>query len=116
MVLIHNEGPRLYWKLAVVEELIVGGDGLVRAANIRTSNGRTNRPIVKLYPLEVSSSGEVTPHISDYYTTQSVQPDPTSLDAVVASCRPTRASARKARERVAEWADTLLAPPEDVGN
>jgi len=36
VVLIHNEGPRLDWKLAVVEELIVGGDGLVRAANIRT--------------------------------------------------------------------------------
>ena len=51
VVLIHDKGPRLDCKLAVVEELIVGGDGLVRAANIRTSNGKTNRPIVKLFPL-----------------------------------------------------------------
>ena len=56
VVLIHNKGPRLDWKLAVVKELIVGGDGLVRAANIRTSNGKTN-----LFLLEVSSSDENTP-------------------------------------------------------
>ena len=28
----------------MVEKLIVGCDGLVRAAHIRTVNGRTNRP------------------------------------------------------------------------
>ena len=55
VVLVHNEGPRLDWRLAVVEELIVGGNGLIRTANIRMSTGRTNRPIVKLYPLEVNS-------------------------------------------------------------
>ena len=55
VVLVHNEGPRLDWRLAVVEELIVGGNGLIRTANIRMSTGRTNRPIVKLYLLEVNS-------------------------------------------------------------
>jgi len=34
VILVHNEGPRIDWKLAVVEELIIGGDDLVRAANI----------------------------------------------------------------------------------
>ena len=34
VVLVHNEGPSSTWKLAVVEDLIKGEDGLVRAANI----------------------------------------------------------------------------------
>ena len=42
----------------------IGRDGLVRAANIRTSNRKTNRPIEKLYPLEVNSLSEVTPNKS----------------------------------------------------
>ena len=55
IVQIHDDGPRLSWRLAVIEELITGNDGLVRAAIVRTSAGRTNRPIVKPYPLEVTS-------------------------------------------------------------
>ena len=54
IVLVHDDVPRLQWRLAVVEELIKGLDGIARAAKIRTSNGRTNRPIVKLFPLELS--------------------------------------------------------------
>jgi hypothetical protein len=56
VVLIHNDNPRIQWRMAVVESLITGADGLVRAVNIRTSNGRTNRPITKLYPLEVTAT------------------------------------------------------------
>ena len=43
-----------------VEELSFGGDGLVRAVNIRTSSGKTNRPITKLYPLEINSPSQAT--------------------------------------------------------
>ena len=56
IVLVHDDKPRLDWKLAVIEELLTGNDGLVRAANIRTRNYVTSRPISKLYPLEVSST------------------------------------------------------------
>jgi len=42
---LHDEGPRLNWHLAVIEELITGK---VRATSICTSIGQTNRPIVKL--------------------------------------------------------------------
>ena len=48
VVLVHDNTPQTMWKLAVIEELIRGNDGLVRAANIRTATGKT--------PLEVSSS------------------------------------------------------------
>ena len=62
IVLIHDDKqPRLNWKLAIVEGLIEGHDDLVRAANVRTNNYVTSRPIAKLYPLEVSSSQEMMP-------------------------------------------------------
>ena len=54
VVLIHNDGPRLHWKLSIVDSLIQGNDGLVRAVNVRTNNRVTSRQISRLYPLEVS--------------------------------------------------------------
>ena len=59
-MLVHDDIPRVKWRLAVVEDIIAGEDGLIRAANIRTSTGKSNRPVTKLYPLEVTAS-EPTP-------------------------------------------------------
>jgi len=42
-------------EIAVIEDL---GDGLMRAANIRIPTGRTNRPLARLVPLEISSSDQ----------------------------------------------------------
>ena len=56
VVQIHNVGPRIRWKLAVVEDVVKGNDGLIRSTKLRTNNGVKNRPIVKLYPLEVNNS------------------------------------------------------------
>ncbi|XP_069105792.1 uncharacterized protein [Argopecten irradians] len=53
IVQVHDDSPRTTWKIAVVEDLVYGRDNLVRSAVIRTSSGITNRPIIKLYPLEV---------------------------------------------------------------
>jgi len=63
VVLVHDDSPRISWKMAMIE-LIVGADGIVHVANIRTSNGKTNRTITKLYPLEVNSPTEFTPEES----------------------------------------------------
>jgi hypothetical protein len=60
VVFVHNEGPRLEWKLAVIEKLIISPDGEFRAAEIRTAGGKTTRPISKLYPLEVSETIEIS--------------------------------------------------------
>jgi len=60
VVLVHDDIRRTKWK---VEQLVQGADGHVRAANMRYEEGKkTNRPIAKFYPLEVSSSSnkEVT--------------------------------------------------------
>ena len=54
VVQIHDENSRLKWKLGIVTELYPGPDNAIRVAQLRTSSGETTRPIVKLYPLELS--------------------------------------------------------------
>ena len=53
-MLVHDDCPQINWKMAVVENLVKGNDGLVRSVSIRTKNEATNRPVSKLYPLELS--------------------------------------------------------------
>ena len=53
VVLVHDDKPRLLWKLAIVKSLIRGADEKVRSAVIQTTQGITNRAIELLYPLEV---------------------------------------------------------------
>ena len=55
-MLVHDECPRINWKLAVIEGLTTGNDGIVHSANIQTKTGVTNRPMLKLYPLEVTAN------------------------------------------------------------
>ena len=110
VVVVHNDIPRTTWKMAVIEDLIMGGDGLVRAATIRTSTGTTNRPITKLYPLELNTADEVSLGVKKGPT---VELDD-SVDSEGETIRPQRASARKATDQVKEWVRILSAPPEDV--
>ena len=65
VVLVHDDTPRLHWKLAVIKEVVKGKDGLIRSAVIRTTNGVTNRPITKLYPMEITETvaPESTPQV-----------------------------------------------------
>ncbi|XP_057379622.1 uncharacterized protein LOC130701716 [Daphnia carinata] len=90
VVLVHNEGPRIDWKLAIIEKLIVSPDGETRIAEIRTAEGKTNRPVSKLYPLEITETSEASPH----YPIQTVSSDPTP------SPRPPRQAALAAKERI----------------
>ena len=65
VVLVHSDSNRVKWNLAVVKRLNYGQDGLVRSAEIKTQNGFTNRPIARLYPLEVSSTEDNEPTLVD---------------------------------------------------
>ena len=118
VVIIHDDGPRLKWHLAVVEELQRGNDELVRSAIIRTANGITNRPITKLYPLEVNAgmdvSGKDQPVIDDEEPCTQDAPLPHATKPQLSS-RPQRSAASKARTQVSEWAK-ILRGPEDVTN
>ena len=54
----EEEKPRGFWRLARVEDLITGTDGLVRGASIKVKSGKLRRPIQLLYPLEIRSENE----------------------------------------------------------
>ena len=122
VVLVHNDGPRILWRLAVVENLIYGSDGLVRAANIRTSTGRTNRPIVRLIPLEVSVQDKDTARSDNSSlsyrdkSANSTSDSQVDVHRRVVESRPARNSAKRAREKLTQWADILSVPREDVMN
>ena len=111
VVIIHDDAPRAQWRLAIVEGLMVGSDGLARAAEIRTAGGRTNRPIARLIPLEVNVNDEA----------QDEQPEPTraihdngsNSDNNSPVERPTRQATIMARNRLKQWAE-MIAAPEDV--
>ncbi|XP_064637031.1 uncharacterized protein LOC135493556 [Lineus longissimus] len=113
VVLVHADmKKRLMWDLAVVESLITGNDGIARAANIRTKNGRTNRPITKLYPLEVQNrdnceqSSEKTVHASDK-TRDNIDNSGTLTTKTVTdnskNRRPTRESAKRTLLKILNW-------------
>ena len=116
VVIVHDDVPRLKWQLAVVKELQRGQDNAVRSAIIRTANGVTSIPIVKLYPLEVNTAPEGDSQdvsddknncAQDTFTSDSSEPQ--------LSSRPQRSAAVKARAQAADWAQILRAP-EDVVN
>jgi len=107
VVQIHVDCPRVHWRLGVIEQLNKGADGLVRSAQLRTSTGRTNRPIAKLYPLEVMVT-DTLPSRSDNLTKQR------ATRTTNESTRPVRQAAVRGREQMRVWTDALRAPPEDV--
>ena len=109
VVQVHDETKRINWRLAIIESLITGKDGLVRAANIRTSTGCTNRPIAKLYPLEVRAT--TPPEKSTTVEESSEKNDQLSRKLPP---RKTRAAAVAAKEKIKDWTSSLLRPPEDV--
>ena len=107
VVSVHDEGPRVNWRLAVitkVTKLLVGRDGLIRAAEIRTSTGTTNRPIAKLFPLEVNSTTDSIQHVLEPQRRPAQETRP-------GSTRPLRQSARRATDKMSKWIETLRAPP-----
>ena len=100
----------------MIEDTISGEDGLVRAANIRTSTGRTNRPITKLYPLEVTTTDLLLKQNSENVPASNSNSAADHLSNVTEETRPVRQAALKGRQQVQEWAKALCGPPEDAGN
>ncbi|XP_006823655.1 uncharacterized protein LOC102809203 [Saccoglossus kowalevskii] len=110
VVLVHSDNKkRTLWDLAVVESIITGNDGITRAANIRTRNGKTNRPIVKLYPIEVSTDNM---HCLDTDNIQILDTDnnrhinnsnDTRTANVISNRHPWREANIRARQRIRDW-------------
>ena len=95
VVLIHDDGPRLRWRLGLVDSLITGNDGLVRTANVQTSNQITSRLITKLYPLEVSAPTELIRTLLDLETDNPSGDDSVCESGVMEPERPPKRAAAK---------------------
>ena len=54
IVLIKDEGPRLYWKMGRVVKTHQGEDSVTRVATVKTATGESIRPITRLYALELN--------------------------------------------------------------
>ena len=100
------------WKLGVVEELISGRDGEVRAAVVQVvargrQHTRLNRPIQLLYPLEVQSEmiNDTNPHQA--IETESNDSLPVGDEEQAQPLCPRRAAAKLADKRRREWIATL---------
>ena len=104
VVLVHEDVvKRSLWKMAVVTKLLPAQDGLTRAAEIRTKNTVTTRPVSKLYPLELSETPESTP----------VEPQPRDQPHKVLGpdvqnrARPVRRTAREASDKIKTWINII---------
>ncbi|XP_068697519.1 uncharacterized protein [Montipora foliosa] len=88
VVIIQDESRnRNTWKLGIVESLITGRDGIIRAARMRAGKGVLERAVQHLYPLELSVDRA---------------PKARNLNPTVPSFRPRRAAAVVAEERIKE--------------
>ena len=122
VVIAHDDVPRVTWRLAVIEDLIVGGDGLVRAATIRTANRTTTRPITKLYPLELNEGRTLDVRTrqdendteTEGHTNATLPPVNSTTTTTTRPSRVQRAAAMRATNLMKEWASVLSEPPEDV--
>ena len=52
VIIEGHERNRNHWTIGIVESLIVGRDGVTRAAKVRTRNSTLERAIQQLYPSE----------------------------------------------------------------
>jgi len=118
LVMLHGEGrPRGFWKLAKVENLMIGSDGRIRGATVRVSSkdGTTTtlqRPLSLLYPLEINTPNESSTKDAsaanlqeDEQLTTDQLPD--MSQEVLPTRQSTRAAASKAINRVREWIAAL---------
>ena len=102
VMLVHDDCPRMNWKMAIVEGLVTGNDGRVRSATIRTRSGVTNRPVMKLYPLEVTDKTDAELIRKEKTIVESFE-SPTTV-------RPRCDAAQSATEQIAEWVECIRAP------
>ena len=98
----------------MVEELLTGNDGLIRAAKLRTASGQTNRPITRLYPLEVMADPrnveDVTEDRKSGATDGAEKKGKSDLAWTSATTRPpVRDSANRAKEQMMKWSKILSA-------
>ena len=66
MILKNDSTKRLFWKIAIVQELLTENDGKVRAAIIKTTNEQNKSQLLRrstqhLIPIEDGETEEMSP-------------------------------------------------------
>ena len=61
VIIKSDEKNCAQWKLGVVINLIIGRDGVVRGAKLRTPKSVIERPLQHLYPLELTCDMTMAP-------------------------------------------------------
>ncbi|XP_064620787.1 uncharacterized protein LOC135483687 [Lineus longissimus] len=110
VVQIENSSvPRTRRNLGVITKVYPGRDRLIRSVDLKTKSGQLNRPIAKLYPLEVNSTMFNAPDDNETPTKPPAGPiaQDTNNDARD-NARPKRKSALKAQNKIKDWAKDLL--------
>ena len=91
VVIIKSEQKnRGKWKIGVVDNLIQGRDGVVRAVKLRAGTSFLERPIQHLYPLELTCDREK-------------EEPTTALNVEAPEFSPRRTAAIEARDRIAAF-------------
>ena len=110
VVLIHDDTSKSTWRITVIKDLTKENDGYVRAAEVRTSNGRTNQPLSEFYPLEISTDKDSSGTELKKNTTK-------DDDHSLMMQRKTKNSATKAKHKLCQCSKELMGlPPKDVEN
>ena len=107
VVLVYDEDhPRIFWKLAKVEGLLKGSDGVVRGAKVRVRSGNgftvLKRPVQHLFPLEVNVDNVSVAEDVKLRLSQQKGQDEKEVQEEK-KVRPARASAQRARQKITEW-------------
>ena len=117
VIMKSDTEKRCLWEKAEVIEILPSSDGNVRAVRLRTKNGTTTRPIVKLFPL--LSSKELRPNSSVEREIETRPPEPiqnepvtpqdgaTTVEAPTPPPRPQRAAKLAGRKKVQQWTGQL---------
>ena len=117
VIMKSDTEKRCLWEKAEVIEILPSSDGRVRAVKLRTKNGTTTRPIVKLFPL--LSSKELRPNSSVEREIETRPPEPiqkepvapqdgaTTVEAPTPPPRPQRAAKLAGRKKVQQWTGQL---------
>lgn len=113
IVLIHDDKPRGFWRMARVQETVIGRDGHTRGAVLRVAGKNhptvLQRPLQRLYPLEINCCLKEPPKPSvcedNICTTENegTTTDVADQDGDKPEGRPKRASALRARDGIKAW-------------
>lgn len=102
-----EERSRGFWRLARIEDLITGTDGLVYGASIKVKSGKLRHSVQLLYPLEIRSENERI--AADNHESPTVDnADEVHRCPTQSRKNPSRAAALESEKRRRATIDTLI--------